>query len=89
MPISDEEVVRTMQTNMIFADEVAKKIFSAAGDDGNDALLKAVGTLAQVIYVVADEGFREQIVDALPRLVETYLHMLDAVDEPDDRGRPN
>jgi hypothetical protein len=73
-----DEVDRAMKSNMEFAMELADRIFGSAGDDGHDAFLKAVGTLAHVIYLGAEGRHREEIVADVPTSLDMYLRMLDA-----------
>jgi hypothetical protein len=79
--INDEDVFEAMRENLKFAEELANKIYAV--DDGNsgDAFLKAVGTLAHIVYVRTNEEQRAETIAKLPRLLETYLKMLDAVEE--------
>jgi hypothetical protein len=78
--MSDEEVADVMLANLKFAEELANKIFSVTENDGKDAFLKVVGTLAHIIYVSTEEDRREEIVARLPGMLTEYLRMLDTVD---------
>jgi len=43
------DVDEALKSNVMFSSVLADRIFRSAGEDVNDALLKAVGTLALVI----------------------------------------
>ena len=46
------DIDKAIQENMQFTLELAEEILLSAGEDSNDAFIKAIGTLAQVIYVI-------------------------------------
>jgi hypothetical protein len=53
----------------------------SAGVDSNDAFIKAIGTRAQVIYIITPDDKREQTLNAKLKL-KTYSELLDAVAGP-------
>jgi hypothetical protein len=79
MWVMNDEVDRAMKANMEFAMELAERIFNSAGDDGNDAFLKAVGTLAHVIYLGAEGQYRDEIVLEAATSLDLYLRMLEEI----------
>jgi hypothetical protein len=54
------DVDKAIQENLKFTLELADKILLSAGKDPNDAFIKAIGTLAQVIYIITPDDQREQ-----------------------------
>ena len=76
------DVDKAIQENMKFTLELADKILLSAGKDPNDAFIKAIGTLAQVIYIITPDDQREQILDDATRSLKTYLELWDAVAGP-------
>jgi hypothetical protein len=52
------------------------------GDHLYDAFIKAIGALAQVIYVITPDDQREQILNDAILKLKTYLELLDAVAGP-------
>jgi hypothetical protein len=71
-----------MLTNLKFAEDLANNIFSVSGDDGKDAFLKTVCTLAHIIYVSTEEAQREEmILVKLPCILGEYLVTLDTVND--------
>jgi hypothetical protein len=75
-----DDLERRVRENFEFSMELAERIFDSAGDDGNDALMKAVGTLAQVIYFGAMEDSREKIVAEAVKSLGLYIEMLDGME---------
>ena len=76
------DLAKAIQENMTFTLEPADKILLSAGKDANDAFIKAIGTLAQVIYILTPDDQREQILNDAMRSLKTYLELLDAVAGP-------
>jgi hypothetical protein len=76
------DIDKAIQENMTFTLELADKILLSADEDPNDAFIKAIGTLAQVIYLITPDDQREQILDDATRSLKTYLELLDAVAGP-------
>lgn len=54
------DVDKAIQENLKFTLKLADKILLSAGKDPNDAFIKAIGTLAQVIYIITPDDQREQ-----------------------------
>ena len=48
----------------------------------NDGFIKAIGTLAQVIYIITPDDKREQTLNDAKLKLKTYLELLDAVAGP-------
>jgi len=69
----DEAIADHVQATLDFAD----KILDSAGDDANDAFLKAVGTLAQVMFITVDNGSREKMIGVATESLRNYLKLLD------------
>ncbi|HWX33379.1 MAG TPA: hypothetical protein VNZ53_38865 [Steroidobacteraceae bacterium] len=59
-PAMASDIDKTIQENMKFTLELADKILLSAGKGPNDAFIKAIGTLAQVIYIITPDDQREQ-----------------------------
>ena len=76
------DIDKAIQENMQFTLELAEEILLSAGEDSNDAFIKAIGTLAQVIYVITPDDQREQILNDATHKLKTYLELLDAVAGP-------
>jgi hypothetical protein len=51
-PAMASDIDKAIQENMQFTLELAEEILLSAGEDSNDAFIKAIGTLAEVIYVI-------------------------------------
>ncbi len=56
----DKETDKAIKDNLKFTSELAEKILLAAHYDAHDAFIKAIGTLAQVIYIITPDEHREQ-----------------------------
>jgi hypothetical protein len=76
------DIDKAIHENMQFTLELAEEILPSAGEDSNDAFIKAIGTLAQVIYVIALDDQREQILNDATLKLKTYLELLDALAGP-------
>jgi hypothetical protein len=76
------DIDKAIQENLTFTLELADKILLSAGEDSNDAFFKAIGTLAQVIYVITPDGQREQTLNDTMLKLKAYLELLDAVAGP-------
>jgi hypothetical protein len=76
------DIDKAIQENMQFTLELAEEILLSAGEDSNDAFIKAIGTLAQVIYVITPDDQREQILNDATLKLKTYLELWDAVAGP-------
>ena len=76
------DIDKAIQENMTFTLELADKILLSAGEDANDAFIKAIGTLAQVIFILTPDDQREKTLNDAMRSLETYLKLLDAVAGP-------
>ena len=76
------DIDKAIQENLTFTLELANKILLSAGEDSNDAFIKAIGTLAQVIYVITPDDQREQTLNDATLKLKTYLELLDAVAGP-------
>jgi hypothetical protein len=76
--ISDAE----MRESLEFTLELADKILMTSGKDPLKASINAVGTLAQVIHIITPDERREQTLQAMWTMLQTYLEVLDGV-----RGR--
>jgi hypothetical protein len=76
------DIDKAIQENLTFTLELADKILLSAGEDSNDAFIKAIGTLAQVIYVITPDGQREQTLNDTMLKLKAYLELLDAVAGP-------
>ena len=59
-PAMASDVDKAIQENLKFTLKLADKILLSAGKDPNDAFIKAIGTLAQVIYIITPDDQREQ-----------------------------
>jgi hypothetical protein len=59
-PAMASDIDEAIQENLKFTLELADKIPLSAGKDPNDAFIKAIGTLAQVIYIITPDDQREQ-----------------------------
>jgi hypothetical protein len=68
-----------MRENMEFALDLADKILPSAGTDPLDALVKAVGTLAQVVHIITPDDQREATMHRVMQMLRTYLGALDQV----------
>ena len=77
-----DDIDKTIQENLNFTVELADKIIQAAGEDSHDAFIKAVGTLAQVIYIITPDEHRAQALKDAMRSLKMYLKLLDAVVGP-------
>jgi hypothetical protein len=71
----DKAIAVHLYSTLDFAD----KILKSAYEDPNDALLKAVGTLAQVIFVTVNGEHREEILAVAADKLRSYLNLLDEV----------
>jgi hypothetical protein len=72
---NDKAVAAHLDSTLDFAD----KIMKSAGKDPNDAFLKAVGTLAQIIFVTVSGEHREEILAVAADKLRNYLSLLDEV----------
>jgi hypothetical protein len=75
-PMTDDLDERIAE-NVRFAFVIAEKILQSAGEDGHDAFLKAVGTLAQVLYVTSADEHREELIKQAAEALRNYLKLLD------------
>jgi hypothetical protein len=80
--VRSSDIDKAIQENMKFTLELADKILLSAGKDPTDAFIKAIGTLAQVIYIITPDDQREQTLNDTIRSLKTYLELLDAVAGP-------
>jgi hypothetical protein len=71
----DKAIAAHLESTHDFAD----KILKSADEDPNDAFLKAVGTLAQVIFVTVNREHREEILAVAADKLRNYLNLLDEV----------
>ena len=71
------DVDAAIADNMKFTLDLAGKILDSAGTDPQDAFTKAVGTLAQVIYITTHDDRREDTVGAATEMLRNYLKLLD------------
>ena len=76
------DIDKAIQENMTVTLVLADKILLSAGEDSNDAFIKAIGTLAQVIYVITPDDQREQTVNDAMLKLKAYLELLDALAGP-------
>jgi hypothetical protein len=81
-PAMANNIDKAIQENMTFTLELADKILLSAGEDSNDAFIKAIGTLAQVIYVITPDDQREHTLNDTLLKLKAYLELLDAVAGP-------
>ena len=66
-----------MHENIQFTLDLAERILSAAGEDSYDAVLRAVGTLAQIILFTTHDEHREERIDGAIGMLRDYLRLLD------------
>jgi hypothetical protein len=59
--------------------DFADKILQSADEDPNDAFLRAVGILAQVIFATVNGEHREEILGVAADKLRNYLNLLDEV----------
>jgi hypothetical protein len=71
----DKAIAAHLESTHDFAD----KILKSADEDPNDAFLKAVGILAQVIFVTLNGEHREEILAVAADKLRNYLNLLDEV----------
>ncbi len=71
----DKAIAAHLESTHDFAD----KILKSADEDPNDAFLKAVGILAQVIFVTVNGEHREEILAVAADKLRNYLNLLDEV----------
>ena len=76
---------RAMQENMEYTLHLADKILRSSDKDPQDAFMKAVGTLAQVIHIITPDEQREETLKSMMSTLRTYLEALDAVRGPSSR----
>jgi hypothetical protein len=77
-----DDIDKAIPENLKFTSELAEKILLAAGHDAHDAFIKAIGTLAQVIYIITPDEHREQALKDAMRSLKMYLKLLDTVIGP-------
>jgi hypothetical protein len=58
---------------------LAEKILSSVDDDADAAFLKAVGILAQVMFITVAEDNREEMIEIATGKLRDYLRLLDEV----------
>jgi hypothetical protein len=75
MSSTDERMHESIQ----FTLDLAEKILSAAGEDSHDAVLRAVGTLAQVILFTTHEEHREKVIGRAVGMLRDNLRLLDEI----------
>jgi hypothetical protein len=68
-----------MHENVQFTLELAEKILQSAGEDSHDAVLRAVGTLAQVILFTTRDEYRDEVIDRAIGMLRDYLRLLDEI----------
>ena len=66
------DIDKAIQENMQFTLELAEEILLSAGEDSNDGFIKAIGTLAQVIYIITPDDKREQTLNDAKLKLKTY-----------------
>jgi hypothetical protein len=71
----DKAIAAHLESTHDFAD----KILQSADEDPNDAFLKAVGILAQVIFATVNGEHREEILGVAADKLRNYLNLLDEV----------
>ena len=80
-PQMASDIDKAIQENMQFTGAGGRDLLSA-GEDSNDGFIKAIGTLAQVIYIITPDDKREQTLNDAKLKLKTYLELLDAVAGP-------
>ena len=77
MSKSDEDAA--IAGNVRFTLDMASKILDSSGEDLNGAFVKAVGTLAQVIFITTVDERREETIASAVKSLRNYLSLLDEV----------
>jgi hypothetical protein len=74
MPDSiDEKMAAQVEATI----KLAEGILVSVNEDAYDAILKAVGTLAQVIFITARDEDREDVIEEATDKLRNYLGLLD------------
>ncbi|MCP3476678.1 hypothetical protein NLM33_41685 [Bradyrhizobium sp. CCGUVB1N3] len=79
--MTDDEVEQRITRNLRYTFDLADEILRSSGEDGGDAFLKAVGTLAQVLYLITDDDDREEFIQEVTATLRNYLRLLDQVED--------
>lgn len=77
MSKSDEDAA--IAENVRFTFDLATKILDSSGEDLQQAFTKAVGRLAQVIFITTIDERREETIGAAMNSLRHYLALLDEV----------
>jgi hypothetical protein len=59
--------------------DLAKEILTSVDDDADDAFLKAVGILAQVMFITVADESREKMIGIATDKLRDYMRLLDVV----------
>jgi hypothetical protein len=80
---------RTPILFMVFSLEIsaAKPPFHKSERDPMNACINAVGTLAQVVHIITQDDRREETLQSMWAMLQTYLAVLDDVRGPDPSMR--
>jgi hypothetical protein len=68
-----------MHENIQFTLELSERILQSAADDPHDAVLRTVGTLAQIILATTQDRHREVMIDEALSMLRDYLRLLDEI----------
>jgi hypothetical protein len=74
---------RAMHDSIEFTLQLADKILLSSNKNPQEAFIKAVGTLAQVIHIITADQRREETLKSMMSMLRTYLEVLDALRGPD------
>jgi hypothetical protein len=72
---ADEAIADHLESTL----NLAEKILSSVDDDTDAAFIKAVGILAQVMFITVAEEERERMIEIATGKLRDYLRLLDEV----------
>ena len=76
-----------MRESLEFTLDLADKILMSSKRDPMKACINAVGTLAQVVHIITPDDRREETLQSMSAMLQTYLAVLDDVRGPDPTMR--
>ena len=72
-----DDIDKAMAAHIEATLKLADDILDSAGADAHDAILKAVGTLAQVIFITVHDSDREYMIDQATDKLRNYVNLLE------------
>jgi hypothetical protein len=71
--VEDKRIADHLQSTF----DVADKILKSVDDDADEAFLKAIGALAQVMFLIVPDENREEMIEVATGKLRDYMGLLD------------